>query len=122
MGLEHRPLVKSRSELRGLSTAGEAGSLGAGHVCPSWVPSGFCPTEPIITLILKISVWQVQLTQKGPPGLSAPSGITEDPALRVQSVQSPKTPREGPCSKQEQVEMERIHGFESDRSGFYSQL
>ena len=67
-------------------------------------------------------MWQVQLTQKGTPGLSVPSGITEDPALRVQSVQSPKIPREGPSRKQAQVEMERIHGFESDRSGFYSQL
>lgn len=71
-GPELRPLVKHRSEPRGLSAAGEACGLGVEHVGPSWVPSGFCPTEPIIILTLKMSKWQVRLTPRGPPGLLVP--------------------------------------------------
>lgn len=36
-------------------------------VCPSSVPSSFCPTEPIIIPTLKTSIRLVPLAQKGPP-------------------------------------------------------
>lgn len=36
-------------------------------VCPSSVPSSFCPTEPMIIPTLKTSIRLVPLAQKGPP-------------------------------------------------------